>query len=185
MLRKTEWAILILFFGLAVTITGWAMLGDGGTLATAGATIAWGSVFVMFFGLTFMAIFRSGAESGGREYRQGVQDGQKGMIEMGYILADLNRQNAQATRQGLINDGHVAKGMMAIIGQVSKQMLGLVDDAAEIKAKAMAAQQQPGEWWEVSPGVYASDPGEGVPVDQGGAGWDDWDPYGQSYGGRR
>ena len=37
MLKKAEWTILVLFAGLAVSTTVWAMWGDGGTLATAGA----------------------------------------------------------------------------------------------------------------------------------------------------
>ena len=182
MLKKAEWTILVLFAGLAVSTTVWAMWGDGGTLATAGAAVSWAAVVVMFFGLIFMAIFRSGAESGDKAYQRGAQDMKDAMIDFGYVLSELNKANAQATRQGLINDGHVAKGMMAIIGQVSKQMLGLVDDAAEIKAKAMAAQQQPGEWWEVGPGVYASDPGQ---ADAQPDGWDAWDPYAPQDRGRR
>ena len=183
MLRRAEWSILVLFIMLAVSTTVWAMLGDGGALAQVGAVVSWFSVIAMFFGLVFMGIFRAGAESGKKEYQQGMQDGQRGMIEMGYILADLNKQNAMATRQGLINDGHMTKGFMSAFGQATKMILGLVDDVAEVKAAAQAAQQPQAEWWEVGPGVYASDPGQ-TGVDAQPDGWDSWDPYAQDRGRR-
>ena len=184
MLRRAEWSILVLFIMLAVSTTVWAMLGDGGALAQVGAVVSWFSVIAMLFGLIFMGIFRAGAESGKEEYKQGVQDGQRGMIEMGYILADLNKQNALATRQGLINDGHMTKGFMSAFGQATKMILGLVDDVAEVKAAAQAAQQQPAEWWEVGPGVYASDSGQ-AGADAQPDGWDAWDPYAPQDRGRR
>lgn len=144
---KTYEKVFISLFVIFAAASGiwWGITGS--VLAAAGAIASGALVLVSVILFIGSALERRSGEDHNQSFVEGAHFARELMGDAMHYWTQNQIATQRTAAQLARNDGHLVKAMSGTMAAYGRQIMGLVDDLAGVKAQAQA-QQQPDAWWD-------------------------------------